>query len=263
MSVFRLYCARSLLSASSAVLTAPKSSHHGVIAALNSRTPLSHCIAQLPSSVRHFSVDSFFASVSNSSCVAHFQDGLVRLHDTTGLPWWASIILSTVLFRTVITLPLTIYQHRITARLEQISAEMPKIVAELKQEAAVARRQFRWNEAETRRVYNRSVKKQWDALVVRENCHPLKTFCVVWGQIPLWIVQSMALRNLLAMQPDPSVLQAQLTFTELTLGGCAWFPNLTEVDASLVMPIALGLLNLVIIEVTQTTNKLQKCKTIS
>lgn len=202
--------------------------------------------------VRHFSADAFFTSISHSTAVAHFQDGLVRLHDTTGLPWWATIVLSTVLMRTVITLPLTIYQHRITARLEHITAEMPAIVAELKQEAAVARRHYKWSEAETRRVYNRSVKKQWDALVVRENCHPLKTFCVVWGQIPLWIVQSMALRNLLTLQPDASVLQAQLAFTELTLGGCAWFPNLTEVDASLVLPVALGVLNLIIIEVLMT-----------
>lgn len=198
---------------------------------------------------RQFSLNGMFTSLSNSAAVGHFQDGLVRLHDTTGLPWWATIILSTVMLRTIITLPLTVYQYRITARLEQITAEMPAIIQELKQETVVAKHQFKLSDAQARVIYNRSVKKQWDKLVVRENCHPLKSFCVVWGQIPLWIVQSMALRNLLGMLPDPGVVQAQLTFTELTLGGCAWFPNLTEVDSSLILPVTLGALNLAIIEV--------------
>lgn len=201
---------------------------------------------------RNFSLDGTFASISNSAAVAHVQHGLVQLHDITGLPWWATVVLSTVLMRTLITLPLTVYQHRITARLELITGEMPAIVKELKQETVLAKRQFQLTEKQALALYNRSLKKQWDKLVVRENCHPLKTFCVIWGQIPLWIVQSMALRNVLNMQPDPSALQAQLTFVELTVGGCAWFPNLTEVDGSLIMPVALGLLNLAIIEVRMT-----------
>lgn len=199
--------------------------------------------------VRQFSLDSAFTSISNSAAVAHIQHGLVQLHDSTGLPWWATVILSTVLMRTLITLPLTVYQHRITARLEQITGEMPAIVKELKQETVLAKRHYQLTEKQALALYNRSLKKQWDLLVVRENCHPLKTFCVIWGQIPLWIVQSMALRNVLSMQPDPTALHAQLTFAELTVGGCAWFPNLTEVDGSLILPVTLGLLNLAIIEV--------------
>lgn len=85
------------------------------------------------------------------------QDLLVQIHDYSGLPWWASITLSTVLFRTAITLPLTIYQHKITARIEQITLEMPAIVAELKKEAAMAMKKFNWTEKQTRLVYNRSV----------------------------------------------------------------------------------------------------------
>lgn len=50
------------------------------------------------------------------------------------------------------------------------------------------------------------------------------------------------------MLPEKTV-QAQMTFTELTLGGFGWIPNLVAVDSSLIFPVALGLLNLSIIEV--------------
>lgn len=199
---------------------------------------------------RSFSAAGIYTSISNSTPVAEFQEGLIKLHDTTGLPWWATIILSTILLRSVITLPLTVYQQKIAARIEMISGEMPDIVKELKQEAMVAKKRFQWTDTQTKNVYNRSVKKQWDLLVVRENCHPLKTFIVLWGQIPLWVIQSISLRNLLYLLPDPNSLHAKMAFTELTLGGFGWIPNLTEVDGSLILPVTLGLLNLAIVEVS-------------
>ncbi|XP_037817737.1 cytochrome c oxidase assembly protein COX18, mitochondrial [Lucilia sericata] len=191
---------------------------------------------------------SFYQSLSTSTPVAYVQQGLIEIHDFTGLPWWASIIATTFLFRSVVTLPLTIYQHKITARIEKISLEMPAIVEELKKEAAMAMRKFKWTEKQTKIVYQRSIRKQWNKLVVRDNCHPAKTFIVLWGQIPLWIFQSMALRNMVSLMPDPTSLQAQIVATELTIGGFGWIPNLTEVDSSYILPVTLGLINLGIIE---------------
>ena len=72
---------------------------------------------------------------------------------------------------------------------------------------------------------------------------------LLWGQIPLWIVQSVAIRNLVSMLPDPTAIEAQIAYTELTLGGFGWIPNLTELDHSLIFPVALGVINLSIIEV--------------
>lgn len=107
---------------------------------------------------RNFSFASFFTTVSNSAPVHHFQEHLVLLHDLTGLPWWATIVVSTVALRTVITLPLAIYSNKVSAKLENITGEMPAIVQELKMEAAMARKKFQWSEQQTRIVYNRSVR---------------------------------------------------------------------------------------------------------
>lgn len=60
----------------------------------------------------------------------------------------------------------------------------------------------------------------------------------------------MALRNMINMMPDPTSLQAQIVVTEMTIGGFGWIPNLTVVDSSYILPVALGLINLGIIEVS-------------
>lgn len=110
---------------------------------------------------RNFSVDStvtsLWTTMSQSTPVAYVQQGLVNIHDFTGLPWWASVILSTVLMRSLVTLPLAIYQNKIVARLEKISLEMPEIVKGLKLETAYAIKKYNWTEQEARITYNRSV----------------------------------------------------------------------------------------------------------
>lgn len=217
--------------------------------------------------VRQLSVESAVSgtwnAISQSVPVAYVQQGLVAIHDYTGLPWWMSIIVSTVIIRSAVTLPLAIYQNKIVARLELISLEMSDIVKELKKETAYAIKKFQWTEKEARIMYNRSLQKQWNKLVIRENCHPAKTMIVLWGQIPLWIMMSVSFRNMVHMLPDPSSIDAQVTFTELTLGGFGWIPNLTEMDHSLILPVAMGLINLTIIEIqnaarTRAPSKLQK-----
>lgn len=45
------------------------------------------------------------------------------------------------------------------------------------------------------------MKKQWNKLIVRENCHPAKASILVLAQIPLWISLSMSIRNLCYMLP--------------------------------------------------------------
>lgn len=207
--------------------------------------------------VRHYSMESFFggiySSISNSTCVHICQQNLINFHDYTGLPWWATIIVTTILYRTAITFPLAVYTNKISVRLEQINAEMPAIEEELKAETAKAKHLYKLSDRDTQRLYRRNVQLQWDKLVVRENCHPLKMSVVLWTQIPLWVCQSVAIRNMLNMLPDPNSIEAQINYTLLTVGGFSWIPNLTAVDSSFILPITFGLLNLANIELSMLT----------
>lgn len=53
---------------------------------------------------------NFWQSVSASKPVEIIQESVTHLHDLSGLPWWATIIASTVILRSVMTFPLAIYQ---------------------------------------------------------------------------------------------------------------------------------------------------------
>lgn len=62
------------------------------------------------SSAASITFPSWFVALSNSAPVAYSQQFIISFHEMTGTPWWASIMLSAVALRLVITLPLTVYQ---------------------------------------------------------------------------------------------------------------------------------------------------------
>lgn len=51
-----------------------------------------------------------FKTISESPPIKIAQDTLVWIHDYTSLPWWLVIILTTITMRTIVTLPLSLYQ---------------------------------------------------------------------------------------------------------------------------------------------------------
>ncbi len=59
---------------------------------------------------------SWYESVADSTPVYLTEQLLVSAQQMTGLPWWASIICTTLALRTAITLPLGIYQSIIIAK---------------------------------------------------------------------------------------------------------------------------------------------------
>ncbi|KAK9881472.1 hypothetical protein WA026_016356 [Henosepilachna vigintioctopunctata] len=188
-----------------------------------------------------------FKTLSESAPVQFLQSSLVEIHSYTGLPWWGTIIFSTVLLRSCTTLPLAVFQQYILAKLELIKYEMNDIVKELKKEISIAAKSYKWDVTTAKSVYNYSFKSQWNKLIVRENCHPFKTTLLLWVQIPLWVSLSVSIRNLIYMQPKMDET-AKMIFLQLSTEGVGWIPNLTAMDSTLVLPIAFGIINLGLIE---------------
>lgn len=222
-------------------------------------------IVPLISTKRQFSLEGIvkwqadtYASISNSYLVTSMQDGLLYYHDVTGLSWWATIVTSTILVRALMTLPLTVYQNYILAKVENISLELKDMVDELKKETSIAKKVYKLTDKQAIILYKRSLKKQWRNLIVRDNCHPFKASLVIWCQIPIWVCMSFALRNLVYMQPPDAA--AVVTLMELSTGGFSWIPNLTEPDRSWILPITFGLTNLTIIEIQRLSKLRQPSK---
>lgn len=220
--------------------------------------PLPDC----KSNRRNFSIDGVvkwqeqtYQSISSSSLVTYLQDGLLYFHEATGFTWSATIITTTILIRALMTLPLSIYQNYILAKVENISLELKELVNELRKETSIAKKMYNLSDKQAAMLYRRSMKKQWRLLIERDNCHPLKATLLIWFQIPMWVCMSFAIRNLLNMYPpNPS---AVITLMELQTGGFGWIPNLTVPDQSLILPITFGLVNLTIIEI-QKMSKLRE-----
>ncbi|XP_063703994.1 cytochrome c oxidase assembly protein COX18, mitochondrial [Culicoides brevitarsis] len=209
--------------------------------------------------VRHFSKDDSFQGtwkfLSESTPVHYMQEALTAVHDISGLPWWATIAVSTFALRTVITLPLTVYEYKIISRIEKIRKEYPAIIEELKRETAIAKNQFKWTDDQAKRMFMHSAAKQWNNLVVRENCHPAKTKITILFQLPFWITTSVAIRNLVYCLPNPNLLEAKMAFMDLCTGGFLWIPNLTVPDESWILPVALGLVNFTNMKIQMTWRK--------
>ncbi|KAH9383667.1 hypothetical protein HPB48_025419 [Haemaphysalis longicornis] len=201
-------------------------------------------------------------TLSQSAPVAYAQDLLDAVHSASGLSWGSTIVATSLVLRVVITLPLSVYQHHVLARFANLDREMAGIAQELKRETAQAVRMFNLNEKQAFYLYKRSLKKQLQRLVVRDNCHPMKGALVVLFQLPLWVSLSVALRNMAFMLPyqdlgkcssgwhlaTKSALPAQVTHMELSVGGALWFTNLTVPDPLHIIPVLVGVTNLVNIE---------------
>lgn len=182
-----------------------------------------------------------YLDLSKSSWVANTQQLIESVHDYTHLPWWGTIVVTTVSLRLLITLPLAAYQvirepsllsgeinffslcstqslpdwrtsdRRWTSssrgsRSRPTGPSGTTSWTSLRHGGASTNRYARHDQRSDRQTDFRSqAKKQWDLLVQRDNCHAFKGTILLWGQIPLWVCMSVALRNMATMMPAQTV----------------------------------------------------------
>ncbi|XP_016043846.1 cytochrome c oxidase assembly protein COX18, mitochondrial isoform X4 [Erinaceus europaeus] len=97
-----------------------------------------------------------------------------------------------------------------------------------------------------RLTYLKNMKRLVSELYVRDNCHPFKATVLVWIQLPMWIVMSVALRNFSTGTAHSEGFSVQ---EQLATGGILWFSDLTALDSTWILPVSLGITNLLIVEI--------------
>ncbi|GLG96518.1 Uncharacterized protein GBIM_03473 [Gryllus bimaculatus] len=148
-----------------------------------------------------------YKGMYDSPPVLYAQELLLHVHDISCMPWWATIVMTTVVLRTTVTFPLALYQNYILAKLDILQLQLKEISKEMGRETSLAVKKFNWTEKQAKAVYIRSVcivveisfkqmKKQWREMIVKENCHPAKAGLLMLVQVPMWISLSLSLRNL-------------------------------------------------------------------
>ncbi|XP_061432352.1 cytochrome c oxidase assembly protein COX18, mitochondrial-like [Lethenteron reissneri] len=184
-----------------------------------------------------------YSSLADTAPVLLAEHLLAATQASLGLPWWATIACSTVALRSCVTLPLTVYQMHVMAKLSALQQEISELARLLRRDVSVTARQRGWPESTARFEFRKELKRLVSELYVRDNCHPVKTSLIMWVQIPLWIILTVSLQNISRLAQDESSV-----YGGLLEGGMLWFSNLTLPDATWILPISLGLINLLIVE---------------
>ncbi|KAM6346071.1 cytochrome c oxidase assembly protein COX18, mitochondrial [Podargus strigoides] len=197
--------------------------------------------------------------LAQSAPVHWVEDGLVALQAAAGLPWWATIVCGSALLRTAVTLPLAAHQGRVLAKLENLQPEIKQLAERLRYEVSVRGKQLGWSQKVARFHFKKNLRRIITELYVRDNCHPFKATLLVWVQLPMWVCVSLALRNCSVGATDSEVQE------QFSAGGALWFTDLTAPDSTWILPVSLGLINLLIVEIFASQNiqvsKFQKLAT--
>lgn len=166
-----------------------------------------------------------------------FLQGFQQL---SGAPWWLSIAAATLTIRSTVTLPLAAYQTVIIHRVVSLQKEISELSLRLRYEVSVRAKQVGWTERTCRRQFKKNMRRIVSELYIRDNCHPFKASTLVLVQVPVWISLSLALREL--------SLESSAVYSALTEGGALWFKDLTVPDQTWIIPVTLGLTNLLLVE---------------
>ncbi|XP_006142971.2 cytochrome c oxidase assembly protein COX18, mitochondrial isoform X2 [Tupaia chinensis] len=188
----------------------------------------------------------WYEALAESAPVRGAEELLLSAHAATGLPWWGSILFTTVALRGAVTLPLAAYQHYILAKVENLQPEIKNIARHVNQEVAIRAHQLGWSKRVARLTYIRNMRRLVSELYIRDNCHPFKATVLVWIQLPMWVFMSVALRNFSIGATHSEGFSVQ---EQLATGGILWFPDLTALDSTWILPVSVGVINLLIVEI--------------
>ncbi|KAG0739633.1 hypothetical protein G6F62_008029 [Rhizopus arrhizus] len=165
-----------------------------------------------------------------------------------GLPWWATIISSTLLLRSTFTLPIAIYQQRSLAKMIALAPMVQSWAETLKVQVGKDSRDRGWSYGTYQAELQKQYRKKVNAIYAQYGCSRYKLLLLPYVQIPLFVSMSLTLRHMTAY-PLPWFGQtAQSPVQGLDQGGLEPFLDLTTTDPTLILPVLVGAGNLLNVE---------------
>jgi mitochondrial inner membrane protein COX18 len=148
------------------------------------------------------------------------------VHHSTHLNYWSLIVIGTLVARTTITFPLSIYQRVCLIRWKTMV--LPQMTQWKTQQGPLFVNNCRENHlpySVYKEKWKAHVNEKFRTLIREHHCHPWKILLLPIIQLPLFITLSLTLRHVLHNCP---------TMTE---GGILWFKDLATIDPTLLFPI--------------------------
>lgn len=162
------------------------------------------------------------AAADNWFPVAALQHFINLVHTSTGLEWWASIAVATLLIRGA-TVPVLISQLKSTAKLALMKPRLEEIKARI-------------DEKSTDPTAVNQGQKEMNQLFKEYGCTPWSPLKGAFVQGPIFISFFLGIRNMAEKVPS---------FKD---GGVFWFTDLTTPDSMLILPVLTGLTFLITVE---------------
>ncbi|KAF1772247.1 Membrane insertase YidC/Oxa1, C-terminal [Phytophthora cactorum] len=155
-----------------------------------------------------------FASVSDLGY--SLSDLAIRsldvIHSTTGLPWWATIIATTVAVRTVF-FPVTVISMRNAAKMKLFQPDMEKLRDQMDANPT--------QDADSAKEF----QKKYKALMKKHDVNPFKSVLTPLSQIPVFLGFFWGLQDI------------SKYFPEYAHEGIGWFPDLSAADPTMALPV--------------------------
>ncbi|CAG8606351.1 3974_t:CDS:2, partial [Dentiscutata heterogama] len=186
------------------------------------------------------------------------------VQNSTGLPWWATIIFTTIILRSIFTLPVAIYQQKSYARLLKAQPLINSCIEKLKHKVARKSRMEKRSYEEFQAALQKEVLAKVKEIYREIGWHPIKSYLMPWYQIPLFICMSFTLREMINSAEDKKKIDTSICeniepiaddniintekLNDFTNVGVLWFPDLTIPDSTWFFPLAIGFTNLFNIE---------------
>ena len=148
------------------------------------------------------------------SPVGLIQSSMELIHNTTGLPWWGSIVLSTLCLR-LLFIPVNIYLQKNAIKMHNVNPEIEKMKE--KQQVYML--------AGNLELANHERNKM-NAVFKKHGIRPVLSVMPAIFQGVFMVSFFMALRGM-----------ANAPVTGMMAGGLLWFPDLTVPDPSFMLPV--------------------------
>ncbi|KAI9481503.1 MAG: 60Kd inner membrane protein-domain-containing protein, partial [Benjaminiella poitrasii] len=188
-------------------------------------------------------------SDSNLPAILAANESIFFAIHNTGLPWWVTIVTSTLLLRSAMTLPIAIYQQRSIAKMINLAPMIQSWAETLKVQVAKDSNSRGWHYQQYNSELQKQYRKKVKSIYAHYGCPRWKILLLPWIQIPLFVSMSLTLRHLTAFPLPWLGKTAEMPALGLSEEGLAWFMDLTAADPTMMVPVLIGAGNLINIEV--------------
>uniref|UniRef100_A0AAV1VDT0 Membrane insertase YidC/Oxa/ALB C-terminal domain-containing protein n=1 Tax=Peronospora matthiolae TaxID=2874970 RepID=A0AAV1VDT0_9STRA len=158
--------------------------------------------------------------------VQSVQAALEAVHTTTGLPWWATLMLSGVTLRAAI-FPLYVLQMQATQRLVQASLDFRKLYSAYKYARTFTPASDHKGHLDAILLGRQGVR----AVMKKYNTRPIQTIVGAVVYIPIFAVMAYSARDMVRSG----------NFAGFDSGGFSVWKNLTEADSTYALPVLAAL----------------------